>query len=404
MRWIPLAVAAALAGGCTHTFLERSTLRTASSISDFQTQQVLDNLALMACEPDANPWHLNLSSGLIQVTDGATGTLTGNVFSTGMSSNNVFIPSLSGQRLLVEQWSVNPVTDGEQIETLQVAYRKALDPQGNDVDDKVLEQIVDLCVRFSLLPKEETIRRILESGCARKQARKVIEALDREIGDLQREAYSLDRYRDKVPDTHPETAWRLEVRRRELAAKIDLKEGEREELQDLLEKKSKDPCCHNEDDRPTGSPSKGKRKKDRRLYKSRSPRQLTSANDSDTTLLILTALQAKSPAGYLPSTDIIWETTRNPALVDQAEDQISELEELLEFDKPWVWRGCKQDVPKCACYVGHFKGCQEDCYVWVMPDDFAKLQKFTRIIQTLGAPNASQETPARSPAFSPGLR
>jgi hypothetical protein len=39
-----------------------------------------------------------------------------------------------------------------------------------------------------------------------------------------------------------------------------------------------------------------------------------------------------------------------------------------------------------------------------MPPDAATLYKFTRNIQTLAAPTAMQETPARSPAYSPNLR
>jgi hypothetical protein len=412
MRWTLLAVAVVFAGGCTHTFLERSTLRTASSLSDFQTRQVLDNLAQLACEPEANPWHLNLTSGVVQVTDQATGSVTGDVLSSGLSSNNVLIPAVSAQRILVEQWSVNPVTDGEQIETLQVAYRKALDPGGEKVDDEILKQIVSLSVRFSLLPGEDTVRRLFRKHEVREKAGEIVETLCLEIEDLQNSVSALGSYLAKAREKTPESAWGLEVQRHELVAKAELKRAELQTLLDLLDEGGP-PSNSSPEDAPkpsvTGTAEKGKRARARpparHLYRTKSPRTpLTPGNSSDTTLLILTALQVVSPAGYLPPTDIIWESARNPALVDQAEDQISQLEKLLEFRKPWVYRGGKGDVPKCACYVGHFKGCREDCYVWVMPDDFAMLEKFTRIVLSLAAPNAAQETPARSPAFSPGLR
>jgi hypothetical protein len=102
----------------------------------------------------------------------------------------------------------------------------------------------------------------------------------------------------------------------------------------------------------------------------------------------------------------MWESMRNPALVDQAEDQIAALESLLhddEFQYPWLLHSrCLKDVPHCACAVGHAKVCGEHCYVWVMPDDFDKLQKFTRILMTLTV-NAQQDVALPSPAFSPTL-
>src|SRR5262245_39873375 len=103
MRWA-LFLTVAVCSGCTHIFLKENTLRTASSLSQLQTEQVLDNLAMLSRHPDANPWHLNLTSGLIQATDLKTGTVLGNLFSSGRASLNGFTPSLSAQRGLVEQW------------------------------------------------------------------------------------------------------------------------------------------------------------------------------------------------------------------------------------------------------------------------------------------------------------
>jgi hypothetical protein len=49
---------------------------------------------------------------------------------------------------------------------------------------------------------------------------------------------------------------------------------------------------------------------------------------------------------------------------------------LLEIQPSWVHRGCKRDVPKCVCYVGHHKECHCDCWVWVADSDRASFEDF----------------------------
>lgn len=58
--------------------------------------------------------------------------------------------------------------------------------------------------------------------------------------------------------------------------------------------------------------------------------------------------------------------------------------------KGWYHVGCKNDVPKNACYVGHY--C--DCYVWVMPDGVEGLTRFSMTILELaaGKPHAPTKT------------
>lgn len=45
----------------------------------------------------------------------------------------------------------------------------------------------------------------------------------------------------------------------------------------------------------------------------------------------------------------------------------------------WYYFGCKKDVPKNACYVGHY--C--DMYVWVMPEGIDGLSRFTITIMDI---------------------
>jgi hypothetical protein len=49
----------------------------------------------------------------------------------------------------------------------------------------------------------------------------------------------------------------------------------------------------------------------------------------------------------------------------------------------WFGVGCKKDVPKCACHVGHY--C--NTYVWVLPDGMDGLTRFTLTILNLATAN-----------------
>lgn len=56
----------------------------------------------------------------------------------------------------------------------------------------------------------------------------------------------------------------------------------------------------------------------------------------------------------------------------------------------WFQVGCKHDVPKTACYVGHYG----DTYVWVMPEGVEGLTRFTMTANELatGKPHAPMKT------------
>src|SRR5439155_23405397 len=60
----------------------------------------------------------------------------------------------------------------------------------------------------------------------------------------------------------------------------------------------------------------------------------------------------------------------------------------------WYRTGCKKDVPKKACHVGHY--C--DTYVWVLPDGLEGLTRFTMTVIDLatGKPHAPMKTVVRT--------
>jgi hypothetical protein len=98
---------------------------------------------------------------------------------------------------------------------------------------------------------------------------------------------------------------------------------------------------------------------------------------------------------------------RNAGLADQAQQKVLKLKDLLSDDEsgvPWFCTGSKHDVPKNACYVGHYDGCGRDVYVWIYPENLKKLSDFTITIQTL-APIEKQDSligSSSGASYSPG--
>ncbi len=113
--------------GCANTQLRHSTVAQASTLSDLQYQMVLENLAMFAANPGSMPWHVNLTGGASQVTDSGQGSL-GLGFNAYRTLRNSFLnvnPIGSASRTIVQQWGHTPVTDGDELRLLRVAYRRA---------------------------------------------------------------------------------------------------------------------------------------------------------------------------------------------------------------------------------------------------------------------------------------
>lgn len=439
-----------LTTGCTHVALERRTVKQASTMTDLQYHQVVDNLAMFACNPHAMPWHAKVSGGVVSVTDEGNAGFEAELAS-GISNEvkNLFKPAVGAQRGILAQWSVEPATDPDDLELLAVAYRKAVDPANPDVDKEILDKICEVSVRFDLLPKEETIKKILgtEAGpmtgpLTEKQQKaqetliKLLEGLDLKARENIRRAEVLKDIIDNIKLQKLVDYARLAELSRErderlrdagfaLDQMIYLKEFLVENdtaLKDkkLEERRSNIPVTINDLNdklnlriyRVFGIEGQ-KRNKNEAVQnaprKQASPRGTEGRSsrgpqgESDTMLRLLTAIHNTCATGSLPDTDLKWETGRGYIVIDQAEDKIRKLEELLEpqFQTPWLYRGCKKDVPKCACYAGHYRGCGGDCYVWVMPEQAKILKDFTLIILTL-APIERPEFP-QFPVLSPTL-
>ena len=73
------------ASGCTHVQLRKNSVNQAMAVHDLQQQQVLDNLAMFACNYNATPYFSYANQSGAQVTDQANASA-----SLGWGRVNVF--------------------------------------------------------------------------------------------------------------------------------------------------------------------------------------------------------------------------------------------------------------------------------------------------------------------------
>jgi hypothetical protein len=106
--------------GCTAVRLSQRTVNQASTLSDLQFQQVMNNLALFAENPAALPWHISLREGTTQITDSLSG---GAAVDLGPPSNT--LPQRFGSRTVVAQWGMSPIIDPLELRLLRLAYQRA---------------------------------------------------------------------------------------------------------------------------------------------------------------------------------------------------------------------------------------------------------------------------------------
>jgi hypothetical protein len=137
-----LMIAALMSAGCTDAQLRITTLNQHATLSDFQYQMVLRNLAGFAKNPDVIPWHTSITTGTSQVADAETARLglLGQYFHDVKSNYSQVAPSASASRTVVQQWSTNPIVYSDALRLLQIAYRRAY---GIDEmpDDKLLDDV-----------------------------------------------------------------------------------------------------------------------------------------------------------------------------------------------------------------------------------------------------------------------
>lgn len=298
-----------------------------------QRQQVLDNLAMFACDANALAWHLKITGGVVQLADQGQGFIGANLGGPGVVAPNVGL-----QRNVLGQWNVDPTIESDELQLLQIAYRKAVDPLDADGSNKrtAYGEICELANDYHI-------------ALARHVALDILDTMQQSAGGAQFE--------------------RLELLRGELIGLYD-------EIDELSLKV--DP--YNPDKFAAGG---GEVHNKVDFLKEQVIRLLYEVRQSSV---------EQVRAYHRPG--------RNVGLVEQVEDKIEALVKLFEehndgapnpFAMPWLCQGGKGDVPACACLVGKYRGCGCECYVWITPENMQQFSDFVLIVLAL-APPTSQET------------
>jgi hypothetical protein len=334
--WLRICCALVLIAlcGCTTARLQRRTINQAGTLSDIQYQLVLDNLAMFSCNPDSLAWHVRVNGGLVQIADQGSGFLGANLGGPGYLA-----PNLGLQTNILHQWNVDPVIDADDLQLLQLAYRKAINPF--DADGALKREAYDNICEYS-------------SGYHI--------ALTKEVA-----SDMLATMKEGAGEERKLHLEHIETDLVELYAQIN-------ELSEKPQRYEADAFVHG----PHGPPSKLEFLKEEVI-------RLTAEAGDDSV----------EPVGayYRPG--------RSVAVIEQAQDKIEALVKLIgegkdgepnPYSMPWIMHGCKQDVPKCACLVGHYRGCGCDCYVWITPENMKTFRDFVLIVLSLAPAEASEGT------------
>jgi hypothetical protein len=449
--WTQLVAIVILSSGCTHVALEHRTINQASTLTDLQYQQVLDNLAMFTGNPDTLPWHLRLKSGLVQIADTRGAVIGGVAGGTGDNANSIG-PSVNAQRVNVGQWDVDPVVDDDDLDTLRLVYVMAVERRADEIEKikkEIRRQIWKLLVTYDFAAGAQVLLDImldgLEDGFEEslttplKNLSESAHAATPPIGaakthldrakDALKEAVEMQRFEIKKADrreSDPRFASQLvEFKRSLIAANLALDSAwaqtiTEESKRDL--KRIQGRIAFMADFDPIGATTTESDMPEENL-------RLIVAHLNPVISRDLETRKEKKNCGgpykprfegpFDPQVDFLAYVgarkylmpqvrgkvqDRNPGLADQAKNKVDTLRDLLyETQTPWFCLGSKKDVPGCACYVAHYCGCGRDCYVWVMPDQLQRLREFTLKVLSLASSEHQDVTVlGAGAAFSPG--
>ena len=128
---VGLVLVALFASGChTHLALRKHTIQSVSTLADLHCQQVLDNVARFSMSPETLPSIALVSNGNVSVTDQTTLAGAATYAPTLISADQIGgFPILSlffnpnAARGITENWTLDPVTDHQQISRLRIVFR-----------------------------------------------------------------------------------------------------------------------------------------------------------------------------------------------------------------------------------------------------------------------------------------
>ena len=351
LRATIVAFALASCLGCTHFQLARSTIGQGSTLSDLQRRQVLDNLAMFTSNPDSLAWHLKLRGGLVQVAD--QGSLSLNAFFLFNRSLN---PSVGGQRGVVGQWDVEPAVDVDELESLQLAYRLAINPQDAEARLEVYKTIGETAVSHHIVLSQRALDELIEALVPDPAQREEFRQQNRELRDeLRNQESIIDQLR--AADATRTAPVRPQLTQHAAADGVA-------PLKAMLEARVL-----------TADTAQA--------WVSLTTEARVLTEDK---IIKLTQEVCGAELHFVPRYPVDGRRERNVAIVDQAQEKIDKLFDLLEddaFQGPWLFVGSKRDVPPHACDVGR---CGH-CYVWAAPWASRSLTKFVLVVLALVPPD-----------------
>lgn len=361
--------------GCTNTQLRVSTLNQASTLSDLQYNQVLNNLAMFALNPNALPWHVSIANGATQIAD--TGSLGTEIIigKTGTDAASLIgTPRFDASRGIVGQWGTVPVTDSGNLKLLQMAYqsafgcRRILDVEAANSLARGISTQIGTTADISV--DQDTLRSIINIHSNR--LAKEYEALD---GDS--------------PASNSST-----MKSRDAQYKLASMKTQQPES------RSTPPASTDVDLPPALDPSDGftepieNDRNDRSLPFRQSLTNLidlygqVTDDISDTLDYQILAIDPTDPSGTRFVPFIVSETSQRRVATGLAKATISRVNDiqstLISIPTGWFHVGkSKHDVPKNACYVGQYKFGGQICYAWVCADGLKELSDFTMSVMDL---------------------
>ena len=118
--------------GCTHIQLQKNTVRQARTLGDIHQQQVLNNLAMFAYDPNSLPSFSIPNQGSSNVTDtGSTAATPGfGRSAAGLFLFNTLGLSFGASRQAQEAFTLTPVNDPRKLELMRCAYQQAINQCG----------------------------------------------------------------------------------------------------------------------------------------------------------------------------------------------------------------------------------------------------------------------------------
>jgi hypothetical protein len=127
-----LACGLTLISGCAHIPLRRNTINQARTIADIHQQQVLNNLAMFAYNPDSMPCFSYPTQGTNQVVNTTSGGVsqTYGIPTTGPHLGHLAMTLLginfNGQYQSNEAFTLVPINDPRKLELMRCAYQQAV--------------------------------------------------------------------------------------------------------------------------------------------------------------------------------------------------------------------------------------------------------------------------------------